>query len=194
MSCLIFHSSFGVILKKHVQENLYAWIHKRCAYNFFASNKLLTLEQSSFKPHLIAILDVAAIELVGLAVHPEIKILSRFIRPQIEGNVLFKRKACALLRIKPIKQCAKNHDGLSHYWKLELHGYFARVCMSLSFLAHGPINSKSILVKWLCVLLTRNYNKDRPDGQILTLLWCQAFCVYRKVALNDKWQVVWLQP
>ena len=99
MSCLIFHSSFGVILKKHVQ----------------ASNKLLTLEQSSFKPHLIAILDVAAIELVGLAVHPEIKILSRFIRPQIEGNVLFKRKACALLRIKTIKQCAKNHDGLSHY-------------------------------------------------------------------------------
>ena len=73
--------------------------------------QILTLEQSSFKPHLITILDVAAIELVGLAVQSEIKILSRFIRPQLEGNVLFKRKACALLRLKTIKQCAKTMMG-----------------------------------------------------------------------------------
>ena len=50
------------------------------------------------------------------------------------------------------------------------------VCMSFSFLAHGPKNSKSILVKGLCVFLTQNFNKDLLDGQILTPLWCQAVC------------------
>ena len=43
--------------------------------------KLLTTAQSLFKPHLITILDAAAIELVGLAVLQEIKILVRFFRP-----------------------------------------------------------------------------------------------------------------